>query len=292
MTSHFLRTRQNAFASALFLLLALLTQGIQTPARQKSEDKSAGAQKPAEQSPPPQKFDERAEKILAKALEAAGAGAFNGVQTIVSTGYYTQFKDGMAGDPSKFTDYLAFPDRERTEFKFAMGRYIQVNTGARGWLFDASTRNLSDMKPPQLKDFQLAMRASLDNLLRGWWRKEGASLAYVGRREAGLAKRNEVVRLIYPDSFAVEFEFGARDSLLYKILYKRQTAEGEEVEEEDRMAKHVNINGVVMPFIIDHFRAGTQSSRISYETVEFNRPLADALFARPADVKSLLKSLK
>ena len=127
----------------------------------------------------------------------------------------------------------------------------------------------------------------MDNLLRGWWRTEGAELSYVGRREAGLARRNEVVRLTYPDGFEAEFEFDAREWLPAKVVYKRQNAEGEMVEEEDRYAQFQQIGGARVPFIIDHYRAGVQSSRVNYDSVEFNRSVPDALFAKPADVKSV-----
>jgi hypothetical protein len=60
------------------------------------------------------------------------------------------------------------------------------------------------------------MRTKIDNLLRGWWRKEGGKITYVGRREAGLAKRNETIRLTYPDGFWIEYEFGARDGFRRK----------------------------------------------------------------------------
>jgi hypothetical protein len=85
----------------------------------------------------------------------------------------------------------------------------------------------------------------------------------------------------------VEFEFGTRDNLPYKVLYKRRSAEGEETAEEDRLAQHLSVNGVIMPFIIDHFRAGAQTSRINYEAVELNRAIPDALFERPADIKAI-----
>ncbi len=231
--------------------------------------------------------DEKAEQILQRAIEAQGGRAYLDVRSIVSRGYYTLFQEGVTTLPRSFVDYLVYPDRERTEFRGQGARSIQVNVGDKGWIYDSATRSLVDMKPEQVKDFELAMRTSTDNILRGWWRKEGAKLAYLGRREAGLAKRNEAVRLTYPDGFAVEFEFGAKDFLPVKALYKRQNAEGDEVAQEDRFAQHLTIEGVTVPFVIDNFRAGQQTGRINFQKVEFNTPVPDSLFARPADAKAL-----
>lgn len=233
------------------------------------------------------KNDERAEQVLQRAIDVAGGNNFLAVQSITSRGLYTPFRDGVSIPPWKFVDYLVFPDRERTEIKGQGVRSIHTYTGRTGWTFDGMVKKISDLKPEQVKDFQIAMRTSLDNILRGWWRKEGAHLTYLGRREAGLAKRSEAVRLTYPDGFTVEFEFGAKDSLIIKTHYKRQTAEGEEVEEEDRYAQHLTIGSLMTPFVIDHYRAGVQTSRINYEKIEFNVPVPDSLFARPTDLKAL-----
>ena len=128
--------------------------------------------------------------------------------------------------------------------------------------------------------------------MHGWWRKEGATLSYVGRREAGLAKRYEVVRLTYPEGFWIEYEFGARDGLPAKMIYKRtkkkpDSEETEEITEEDRLAKPITIDGVTAAWVVDHYINGVQTSRINYESIEYNKPLADALFAKPASIKSL-----
>ena len=148
-------------------------------------------------------------------------------------------------------------------------------------------KSLHDMKPEQIEDFRFAMRTSVDNLLRGWWRTGGARLSYLGRREAGVARRNEAVRLTYPDGFAVDYEFGTRDLLPAKVSYKRKNEEGEEQQEEDRFLRHMTFAGVTVPFVIDHYRAGVQTSRINYDSVEFNQPAPDALFAKPASVKAV-----
>jgi hypothetical protein len=231
--------------------------------------------------------DEKAEQIIQRAVEAMGGSAYLNVRSIVGRGLFTQFKDGQSGLPSTFLDYIVFPDRERTEFKGQGGRIIQTNDRETGWVYDGASKSLKDMSKEQVADFKRALRASVDNLLRGYWRKEGATVSYVGRREAGLAKRNEAVRLTYPDGFAVEFEFGAKDFLPMKILYKKTDADGAETDEEDRMAQHITVQGVVAPFVIDHFTAGTQTSRINYQSIEFNSPLADTLFARPANAKAV-----
>jgi hypothetical protein len=249
----------------------------------------------AQQEPAPKPSPEnvaRAEAILSRAVEVLGGAAYLNVKTMVSRGFYTSFRDGVSQDPARFVDYISYPDRERTEFTGSGIRTIQTNTGETGWLFDGATRTLSDMKGAQISSFKQSMRTSLENVLRGWWKKESASLSYVGRREAGLGRRNETVRISYPDGFWVEYEFAAREGLPEKILFKTtrskaEVAETEDVKEEDRLAKPISIAGVTSPWVIDHFINGVQTSRIAYESVEYNTPIADALFVKPATVKGL-----
>jgi hypothetical protein len=270
-----------------FVFIAALAVSFSNDIRaQTANDKNAGA---ATQSK-----DDRAEQILQRAVEAQGGGAYLAVHSVTGRGFYTQFDArGMANEPSRFVDYQVFPDRERTEFRTGKTTFIQTNVGASGWFFDGLTRAIRDLTPAQIEDFRIAMRTSVDNVLHGWWRKEGAKIEYIGRREAGLAKRNEVMRLTYPDGFSVEFEFGAKDFLPAKILYKRRKAdtdsmsENNETLEEDRLLQYINVNGIMTPYVIDHYRDGKQTSRINYLSVEFNKPIPESLFARPSDVKSL-----
>ncbi|HLL74232.1 MAG TPA: hypothetical protein VK421_03130 [Pyrinomonadaceae bacterium] len=260
---------------------------------------AVAAQSPAGNAPPKVEVniaaaaetDERAESIIKRAVEAVGGAAYLNVRTVVGRGNYTPYAKGVPGDLVAFLDYLAFPDRERTEFRSRGVRSIQTNVGvgadATGWIYDGMAKSLHDMRPEQIEDFRITMRTSLDSLLRGWWRKEGARLTYAGRREAGLARRNEAVRLTYPDGFAVDYEFGARDFLPAKVSYKRKNKEGEEQLEEDRFLRHMTFSGVTVPFVIDHYRAGVQTSRINYDSVEFNQRAPDALFEKPASAKAV-----
>lgn len=249
----------------------------------------------AQQEPAPKPSPEnvaKAEAILTRSIEVLGGPAYLNVKTMVSRGFFTTFREGISQDPARFVDYISYPDRERTEFTGEGIRTIQTNTGDTGWLYDGATKTLSDMKGAQITSFKQSMRTSLENVLRGWWRKENATLSYVGRREAGLARRNETIRITYPDGFWVEYEFAAREGLPEKILFqttrsKAEVAEKEDVKEEDRLAKPISIAGVTSPWVIDHFTNGVQTSRIAYEAVEYNVPVADALFVKPATIKGL-----
>lgn len=245
------------------------------------------------QSPAPApSVDEKSQKIMDRAIEVLGGAKYLNVQTVIGKGFYTTFSDGISQIPARFLDYISYPDRERTEFTGAGIRTIQTNAGDTGWTFDGAVKKISDQSPAQVENFKQAMRTGLENLLRGWWKKEGGKITYVGRREAGLAKRNETIRLTYPNGFWIEYEFGARDGLPAKIIYKRTRKDpdsGDEVEvtEEDQLFKFITVDGVTAPWVIDHFINGKQTSRINYESVQYNQPLADNLFAKPDNVKSI-----
>jgi|SRR5882672_8932907 len=243
-------------------------------------------------TPAPTAPDPKAEAIVNRAIEVVGGNAYLNVKTVVGRGFFTTFREGISQIPARFLDYIAYPDRERTEFTGDGIRVIQTNTGETGWLFDGATKTLSDMKGAQIEDFKRSMRTSVENLLRGWWKKENATLTYVGRREAGLARRNETVRLTYPNGFWIEYEFAAKEGLPAKVIYKTSkpkpdSDEIEESSEADVLAKPISIAGITAPWVIDHFINGVQTSRINYESIEYNQPLADTLFAKPATIKGL-----
>ena len=241
---------------------------------------------------PSQSVDEKSQQIIDHAIEALGGQRYLNIQTEFGKGFYTTYNEGMSGVPSRFLDYISYPDRERTEFSNSGIKTIQTNAGDTGWLFDGAVKKISDQSPAQVENFKFAMKTRFENLLRGWWKKEGGKVTYAGRREAGLAKRNEAVRLTYPDGFWIEYEFGARDFLPAKIIYKRtrqdpDSGDSVEVTEEDHIMKFTSIAGVNAAWIIDRYVNGKQTSRINYEEIQYNPHFADSLFAKPDNVKAI-----
>ncbi|MBS1792259.1 MAG: hypothetical protein JSS81_00310 [Acidobacteria bacterium] len=237
-----------------------------------------------------QKTDEKAEAVLKKAVATLGGDSYLKVKTQIGRGKFSVMRDGIVGSFQTFVDVIVFPDRERTEFKESGRKVVQTNVGDGGWLFDSDALTIREQSEKQIADFKRGLSASVDYLLRGAWRGK-AELSYVGRREASLGKRNDVVKLTYADGFAVEFEFSA-EGFPAKALYKRASPDAEEVKEEDRYAQFIDIQGIKTPFVIDHFSGGQQTSRVNYESVEFNKPVPDSIFAKPSNPKELKKDLK
>ncbi len=237
------------------------------------------------------KFDDLAEAVLQKAIQNLGGEKYLNVKTQIGRGKFSVIREGAVISFQSFTDVIVFPDKERTDFKGGGVKSVQTNSGNSGWVFDGDQELIKVQNEKQLVDFKHSTRVSLDNLLRGSWRKE-AKLSYVGKRPATLGKRNEVIKLTYDDGLIVEFEFAADDGLPQKAIYKHLNADNEEVKEEDRYAQFVDSGGVKSPYIIDRFVNGVQSSRINYDSVELNKPIPDSIFAKPTNPKELKKDLK
>lgn len=266
-----LRKINPGFAAALFFLLFAAL----TPAAAQTD-----------------KTDEKAEAILKKAVANLGGDKYLNINSQISKGRFSLLRDGQVISFQSFVDVIVYPDRERTEFKGSGVKSIQTNTGDTGWIFDSGAETIIDQTAEQVENFRRGIRVSIDHLLRGAWRRqEGARLEYAGRRPASIGRRNDVVKLIYPDDFAVEFEF-SDEGMPVKSIYKRLNPAGEEVTEEDRYAQFVDIKGVQVPFIVDHYVAGSQTSRINYEAVEFNKTISDDIFAKPGSVKEAKKDMK
>src|SRR6266853_1631379 len=177
---------QIALCAALLVLLLSLSAFAQNST---TGTQSSG---PAKQKPD-QKEDQKPEQIIKRAIDVYGGAAYLNVHTIIGRGFYTTYRDGASQLPARFVDYIVYPDKERTEFTGGGTHLIQTNFGDQGWNFDGATKTIKDQKPEQIEDFKFAVKTSIDYLLRGNWRPEGAKLSYVGRREAGLAKRNETI---------------------------------------------------------------------------------------------------
>ncbi len=232
-----------------------------------------------------------AQAVIDRAVAALGGEKYLAVKTQVGRGKFSIIRDGAIVSFQSFVDVIVFPDKGRTEFKGGGVRAVQTNVGETGWLFDGDNEIIKVQTPQQVENFKRGIRSSIDNLLRGHWRNE-AELTYVGKRPATLGKRNDVLRLTYEDGFVVEFEISADTGIPAKAIQRKMNADGVEIVEEDRYAQFLDFGGIKSPFVIDRFTGGIQTSRINYESVEFNKNIPDSIFEKPSNAKELKKDLK
>lgn len=232
-----------------------------------------------------------AQVVIDRAVSALGGEKYLSVKSQIGRGKFSIIRDGAIISFQSFVDVIVFPDKGRTEFKGGGVKSVQSNVGQSGWLFDGDNEIIKVQTPQQVENFKRGIRSSIDNLLRGHWRNE-AELTYVGRRPATLGKRNDVLRLTYKDGFEVEFEIGVETGIPAKTIQRKKNADGEEIIEEDRYAQFLDFGGISSPFIIDRFTGGVQTSRINYETVEYNKRIPDSIFAKPSNAKEAKKDPK
>ncbi|MET0752957.1 MAG: hypothetical protein ABWZ66_06270 [Pyrinomonadaceae bacterium] len=237
------------------------------------------------------KTDEKAEAVIKRAVENLGGEKYLQVKSQIGRGKFHTLRDGALLSYQTFVDVIVYPDKERTDFKLGSVKTVQTNSGDTGWIFDGAAQTVNEQTKEDVERFKLGLRTSLDYLLRGYWRGK-ANLVYAGKREAGIGKRNEAVKLVFDEDFSVVFEFTASDGMPVKAMYKRAGADGKDVKEEDRYAQFVDIQGIKTPFIIDHFSGGVQTTRINYESMEINKSVPDSIFAKPSSAKEMKKDLK
>ena len=228
----------------------------------------------------------KAVALVRDAVAARGGEAFLKINTIESHGQYTPFEKGVSGDPTPFVDYIVYPTRERTEFGKGDTKFIQCNSEASNWVYDASQRMIRDQKEEQVKRFQQGMRYDLDNLLRTCSKQANVKLFYLGRREAWRNNFSEAVRVDFIDGGTATIHFDSRSKLPMMVEYKTIAEEGT-LNNEVRYFRWVDYGGIKFPTIQDSYRNGKQTARVGFDTVSFNVNLPDKLFTKPSNIKEV-----
>src|SRR2546423_14147352 len=78
--------------------------------------------------------DDKAEQVIQRALQVVGGDRYLQVRTLIGRGLFTDYHEGVSQIPMKFVDYIAYPDKERTEFSGGGARIVQTKFRAGGWV--------------------------------------------------------------------------------------------------------------------------------------------------------------
>ncbi len=266
-----------SFFVSAFLLLLIISSNVFAQNNFDESDKADRAKK--------------AKAVMDKAVQKLGGEKYLNVKTLVGEGRLSLLKDNTIASFQSFIDIIIYPDnKERTDFTDNGSKTVQVNTGETGWIYEEFLEKFGDQGESQIENFKQSMRTHYDYLLRGKWKDE-AELSYVGRRPSTLGKRNDVLKLTFEGGFVVEYEFDD-EGLPMKTVYLRMNADNQAITEENRYARFLTYQGILMPSIVDHFTNGIHTFRVAYENIEFNKNIPDEIFVKPDNPKKLKKKLK
>lgn len=228
----------------------------------------------------------KAEALIQAAVKALGGDAYLGVRTLVARGQYTPYDKGVSVTPSSFVYYMAYPDRERIEFGKGDSKFVQANSSAANWVYEARQKMIRDQTEEQVRRSQQGMRYDLDNLLRSGWKQSDAKLVFLGRREPWTKTFSEAVRIEFSDGASVTLHFDNRTKLPLMTEYKVVEEKGP-VTQQARYFRWVDYGGIMYPTVQDLYREAQQSARVTFDDVRFNEQVPERLFTKPANIKEV-----
>jgi hypothetical protein len=226
--------------------------------------------------------------LLDAVIAARGGAAYLSFRTLLSTGQYTPYQQGLSQVPVPFVNYLAFPDRERVEFGKGKrkNRRIQVNQGQTGWVYDGEVETIKDQTEEQLRDYLESLTYDLDRVLRERSQDPRVQVGYAGLAELRPGERAEILVLELGGDKSLTLTLDRTNHLPLRLTYE-SLAKGTLTQREVRFFQYVPYDGVFFPNIIDFYRNGIQESRVNYQSIRLGIPVRDELFLKPASVKAI-----
>jgi hypothetical protein len=227
-------------------------------------------------------------QLIKQAIEARGGARFLSFKTLEAQGQFTPFDKGAPATPVQFTDWIVFPDKERTDFGKGKkkNRKIQVNVGKTGWVYDGDAETLKDQTEKQIQAFLDELEFNIDRILRGGWQEPGVVVRFAGREELRPGERADVVSIELKPEQVIYLWLDRTAHLPISLIYEK-SGEGRLIKNEVRFNQYVSYDGVKFPNIVDYYRDGFQETRANYQSIKLDVPISDEIFAKPASVKAI-----
>src|ERR1051326_8326107 len=121
----------------------------------------------------------KASQSMDQMIDALGGEAFIDVKDIHTTGRFFAFSHGDLSSSDLFSDYLKFPDMERTEFGVINKKTITINRGKEGWKI-VGKREADPQPAAESEEFLKGFKTSFDYLLRFVIQERQTTLQNIG----------------------------------------------------------------------------------------------------------------
>jgi len=213
-------------------------------------------------------------------IEALGGQAYLDVKDIHTSGRLFSFTHGYLTGSDIFSDYVKFPDMERSEFGIVNKKSITINRGKEGWKI-VGKREPEPQGAAEAEEFLKGFKVEIDYVLRFVIKERQTTVQNVGAEIIDF-KRVDVVEVRDPEKNRITFYID-RDSHLPVKMQVRRTDESK-VREEQYNNWH-KFQGVMTPVYVSRLTDGVKTMEIHLDTAAYNSGLADSLFAPPSKSK-------
>ena len=217
----------------------------------------------------------RPSQALDQMIEALGGQAFLDVDDIHTTGRFFAFTRGELSGSDLFSDYIKFPDMERTEFGGPRNKSIKINSGKEGSKVEAK-KDPQTQSPGEVEEFLKDFHTSFDYVLRFAIHEKQTTIQNLPT-EIIQFKRTDVVELRDPAKNRIRFYIDRATHLPVKMQVRRND---ESKLHEEQYANWHKFQGVTTPLFVSRYTDGVKTMEIRAETVTYNSGLSDNLFTQ------------
>lgn len=209
-------------------------------------------------------------------IAALGGQGFLDVRDIHVTGRFFSFTKGELSGADVFSDYIKFPDMERTEFGKEKNKSITINRGSEGWKIGHKNEP-EPMPAVQAEEFLKSFKTTFDYVLRFGIKHPQTTIQNLPSEIIDF-KRADVVELRDQAKNRIRFYIDRETHLPIKMQVRRSD---EPRLHEELYGNWHKFQGVMTPLFVSRFWDGVKTMEIRAETAAYNSGLSDNLFAAP-----------
>ena len=214
------------------------------------------------------------DQVLEKHFSASGQERLSKVSTVKSSGRAVQLDMVVP-----FKQVQKRPNMMYLELDIHGSKMIQAFDGEQGWSVEPwMTNQPRVLAGPELSN--LEKMASIDSDLVNW-REKGHELEYSGLEQSG-GREFYILRLIKEQGEIYWFFIDSGSYLIHKMVASSNYG-GIEVKGETIMTDYRDIDGILVPFLIEMRMEGETLMTNIVEKIEFNVLIEEKYFFPPAN---------
>jgi hypothetical protein len=222
----------------------------------------------------------RATQTTDRMIQALGGQAFLGVKDIHTTGRFFAFTRGELTGADLFSDYIKFPDMERTEFGSPKNKSITINRGKEGSKVEGK-KDPEQQTPGEVEEFSKGFKTSFDYVLRFVVSDRRTTIQNLPTEIIDF-KRTDVVELRDAEKNRIRFYIDRETHLPLKMQVRR--SDDPKLREEQYANWH-QFQGVTTALFVSRYTDGVKTMEIRAETVAYNSDLPETLFTQLTPAK-------